>query len=95
MLAKHKPVRLKGKALRDLVAAVYERDQHSCVVCCRWVEDGHKPHHEPPGYGRKSDELSKMVLLCDNCHYKRHHSKDGAAIRDKIERYLRWMNDEI
>lgn len=95
MLEKSKQVRLRGEALRGLVDAVYERDQHKCVVCGRWVEDGHKPHHEPPGAGRKSDELDKMVLLCDECHYKRHHAGDAGIVRDKIERYLAWMGEEL
>lgn len=95
MIQKHKPVRLHGEALRRLVDAVYERDRHRCVVCFRWVEDGHKPHHEPPGAGRKSDELGKMVLLCDACHYKRHHGAGAAEVRDKVRRYLEWMNDEV
>ena len=95
MISKNKPVRLKGEALRNLVAQVYERDQHKCVVCFRWVPDGHKPHHEPCGAGRKSDEIEKMVLLCDECHYQRHHGKNAAEVKDKIERYQEWMNDEI
>ena len=95
MIPKHKLVRLKGKALATLVEQVYERDQHCCVVCRKWVEDGHKPHHEPCGAGRKSDELGKMVLLCDDCHYKRHHTGEANEIKDKIERYLEWMNDEV
>lgn len=93
MFPKHRQVRLRGEALRRLVAEVYERDQHKCVVCGRWVEDGHKPHHEPPGFGRKSDEIGKMVLLCDACHYERHHGKNAAAIQDEIERYLGWMHE--
>lgn len=95
MLKKSKLVRLKGKALLALVAQVYERDRHCCVVCDRWVEDGKKPHHEPCGAGRKSDELEKMALLCDDCHYKRHHTEEAVVIKDKVERYLEWMNDNF
>lgn len=95
IFAKNKQVRLKGQALNKLVAAVYDRDQHKCAVCGRWVEEGHKPHHEPPGYGRKSDELRKMVLLCDECHYERHHGKESDKVKDKIERYLEWMGEEL
>lgn len=95
MFAKNKQVQLKGQSLNKLVAAVYDRDQHKCAVCGRWVEEGHKPHHEPLGYGRKSDELRKMVLLCDECHYERHHGKESDKVKDKIERYLEWMGEEL
>lgn len=95
MIPKKKLVRLSGQALRNLVALVYERDKHRCVACGEWVQDGEKPHHEPCGAGRKSDELGKMVLLCYKCHYKRHHTGEGQAIKDKVERYLAWMNESI
>ena len=95
MFQKKKLVRLKGKELLALVARVYERDQSKCVACGAWVEEGKKPHHEPCGAGRKSDELEKMVLLCDDCHYKRHHTAEAMVIKDKVERYLEWMNDNF
>ena len=38
MIPKHKQVRLKGKAMQELVKAVYERDQHKCVNCGKWVD---------------------------------------------------------
>lgn len=88
MLAKAPLVRLRGQALRELVRAVYVRDNHSCVVCGSWVEDGVKPHHEPCGAGRKSDELNKMVLLCGSCHYERHHGKGAVRVREAVDRYL-------
>lgn len=95
MIPKKKQVRLTGQALRNLVALVYERDRHKCVYCGEWVADGRKPHHEPCGAGRKSDELGKMALLCDKCHYERHHGANANLIKDKVLRYLEWMNDEI
>lgn len=95
MFAKAKLIRLKGKALLALVKQIYERDQHRCVVCGKWVEDGKKPHHEPCGAGRKSDEFWKMVLLCDECHYKRHHTEEAMKIKDVIIRYIAWMKESI
>ena len=92
---KNKLVRLKGKAQLALMALVYERDKHCCVVCGRWVKDGTKYHHEPCGAGRKSDEIGKVALLCDECHYKRHHTEEAMAIKEKVERYLEWMNDDF
>lgn len=94
MFAKNKQVRLKGKALSELVALVYERDQHKCVVCCQWVEDGHKPHHVKYKSHGGGDTLDNMILLCDSCHYQVHHGKDSEKIKDLIERYLGWMQDE-
>lgn len=88
MLNKTNLKRLHGKELRLLVAQVFERDNHECVVCGRWVEDGIKPHHEPCGAGRKSDELNKMVLLCNECHFERHHGKHSRDVEKIIEQYL-------
>lgn len=45
--------------------------------------------------GRKSDEIGKVALLCDECHYKRHHTEEAMVIKDKVERYLEWMNDNF
>lgn len=88
VLSKTKLIRLKGQALRELVSKVYERDDHRCIICGRWVQEGEKPHHEPCGEGRKSDELGKMVLLCYECHYKRHHTGQAREIKEQIFEYL-------
>ena len=37
MIQKTKQIRLKGKALADLVKEVFERDRHCCVVCKPFV----------------------------------------------------------
>ena len=94
MINKSNLIRLRGKDLRVLVAKVFERDNHECVVCGAWVESGIKPHHEPCGAGRKSDELNKMVLLCNQCHYERHHGKNLNLYREKIENYLKKVNEQ-
>lgn len=88
MFPKAKIVRHHGEALRRLVYDVFARDRHSCIVCKKWVEDGIKPHHEWAGNGRKSDSLDKMVLLCNECHYERHHGKRSAEIRRICREYL-------
>ena len=94
MLNKTNLIRLHGKALQRLVMQVFARDNHECVVCGAWVESGIKPHHEPCGAGRKSDELNKMVLLCNACHYERHHGKNPNFYKEKIEQYLENFNNE-
>lgn len=86
-------IRLKGKALRNLVQAVYDRDRHKCVNCGRWVPDGHKFHHEPPKSHGGQDIIENAVLLCYDCHYKRHNTAEGKEIADKCRRYLGWMSD--
>lgn len=80
----------------DLVNAVYARDKHCCIVCGRWVEDGNKPHHEWGGYGRKTDSIDKMVLLCYECHFQRHHGKNSAVVRERCRSYLNGCyNNEV
>lgn len=95
MIPKHKQVRLKGKAMQELVKAVYERDNHRCVNCGKWVEDGVKPHHVCYKSHGGSDTLDNMVLLCPSCHYAVHHGKNSAEVKDKIRRYLEWMSSEV
>ncbi len=87
MLAKTKRVRLKGKALKALNAAIHERDGHCCVVCGHYVDPGEKFHHEPPGAG-KSDVIEQGVTLCMSCHTARHFGADCTAVKIKILEYL-------
>lgn len=94
-MIKHKPRKLKGKALAKLNALIYERDQHSCVVCKQWVEDGHKFHHVVYKSHGGDDSLENGVLLCDECHYQVHHGLKSNEVKDKIIRYLEWMNESI
>ena len=88
MIPKTKIIKLSGSKLAELNSAVYERDNGCCVVCSRYVESGTKFHHEPCGAGRKSDEITKAVLLCGECHYKRHHTGEARVVKEKIEEYL-------
>lgn len=88
MFSKTNLVRLKGKALQDLQNAIYERDGGRCVVCHCYVQEGEKFHHEPCGSGRKSDEITKGVILCYSCHQKRHSTEHANEIKEKVEEYL-------
>ena len=81
-------IRLKGKALADLNARIAERENNCCAICGAWVEEGVKAHHEPCGAGRKSDEYSKMILLCNKCHYARHNLANCNEIKEKAMIYL-------
>lgn len=91
-ILKTKRVRLHGKALAELVESVRQRDNERCVICGAYVPQGEKSHHEPQG-ADKSDELSKMVTLCMGCHYERHHGKNGKAVKERCEEYLRGLGN--
>lgn len=93
-MLKHKAIRLKGAALAALNQQVYERDQHCCVNCKRWVEDGHKFHHVIYKSQGGGDTLDNAVLLCYDCHQKV-HGAGGREITDKLKRYLEWMHGEV
>ena len=86
-LQKERRVRLKGKDLKKLNDAIFERDNHKCVVCGRWVKDGAKFHHEPSG-AKKSDELNKGAVLCDDCHFDRHFTRRSNKVRQRVRDYL-------
>ena len=86
-LLKERRVRLKGKDLKRLNQDIFERDNHKCVACGHWVEEGVTFHHEPTG-AKKSDEINKGVVLCGDCHFKRHFTGEGCKVRKKVVEYL-------
>lgn len=87
MIAKKKKVRLKGKALRALNAAIQERDGHCCIICGRAVLPGEKFHHEPGGPD-KSDVIEQGVTLCFTCHQRRHFGPNSQEVKEKCREYL-------
>ena len=52
-------------------------------------------HHEPPRSQGGQDIIENAVLLCDDCHYKRHNTAEGREIANKCRRYLEWMSNEV
>ena len=86
-LLKERRVKLKGKDLKKLNDDIFERDNHKCIVCGQWVEDGVKFHHEPNG-GKKSDEINKGVVLCNDCHVKRHFTAQCNEVKQQVQDYL-------
>lgn len=88
MFPKKKKIRLTGKAQQKLVDDVYKRDGHCCVVCGRWVEKGHKYHHEPPKSHGGQDIIEHAALLCDLCHFIRHNGPNSNEIKEAVESYL-------
>ena len=85
-LVKTKRVKLKGKSAKEFYNAIYERDGGTCVWCGAPIEYGVKHHHEPCGI-YKSDEIEKAVMLCPNCHHRRHF-KDTAEGEAVCREYL-------
>ena len=77
-MQKQSKVRLKGKVLSKLNDDIHERGGHTCIIdgCARYVLPGVKFHHEPCG-SDKEDRIEKACLLCEHCHYVRHHGRDG------------------
>lgn len=89
-IPKNKRIRLKGKKLKALNHDIHLRDHYRCAACGQEVEEGEKFHHEPCGI-YKSDEITKGVLLCNGCHYKRHFTDAALEIQDKCVQYLRGL----
>lgn len=94
ILAKQKRVHLTGKKARKLYEQVYERDGGHCIVCGAYIPFGVKEHHEPCG-AYKSDEPEKTVMLCNDCHYKRHNDgSEGPSVRAACISYLQDLYGE-
>lgn len=84
---KENRVKLKGKELRELNAAIFTRDGYCYILCGRYVSPGEKFHHDPNGNG-KSDEIHKGVVLCGDCHWKRHFTDQCMILKRRILKYL-------
>ena len=80
--------------MRELNEAIHERDHYQCVICGVYVPLEEKFHHEPCGHGRKSDEITKGVILCGEHHYIRHNKAEGIEVKAKCEEYLEAVNNE-
>jgi len=89
LLTKPHTIRLTGKTLRRLYEYIYQRDNHKCIVCGKWVSDGEIPHHEPCGR-YKEDVPEKMCLVCYGCHQQR-ESKGGESVKQTCIDYLDQM----
>ena len=90
MMMKTKKVKLYGEKLRKLNTAIHERDGNCCIICGRYVDPGEKFHHEPCG-ALKSDEISKGVTLCYDCHQERHCGAGSRIVKEQIKEYLQGL----
>ena len=67
---KTKPIRLKGKAYKDLQIAVLRRDNWQCDECGMYTEA--PPHHVIFRSQGGSDTMENLITLCMECHEKEH-----------------------
>ena len=69
-------------AWRNLVTELYERDNHECQGCGKWLNRNEaNPHHHPKTRGAGAgDTLEELTLLCSSCHVK---IDSGELILDK------------
>lgn len=76
-LFKNKPIRLKGKAMGELRARVFERDGNRCRICGNtyWLE---LAHIIARGRGGEDSEQNTRVL-CARCHRIEHSNGTGLA----------------
>jgi len=65
-----KPIRLKGKAYKQLQIAVLERDNFTCQKC--YCHTDSPPHHILLRSRGGSDILGNLITLCRECHEKEH-----------------------
>ena len=63
--------------LRD---AVFARDDYTCVVCGKGIQDGAvlRTHHVGYRHGDRSNRMSNLVTVCDHCHTTKNHQEGGA-----------------
>ena len=74
---------------KEVKLKVYERDQHKCVVCGKWVTWHNSCCHyisragtyEGCGLGIEEN----ILTLCNNCHYR----YDNTSLRPVIKEYLK------
>ena len=90
-IPKNKHIRLAGKALSALNAAIHERDG-GCIICGAWVDPGEKFHHVRRGKD-KEDRIECGVILCYRCHQAA-HGKLLAENRRKCIAYLARLHPE-
>ena len=89
---KKKRIHLTGRKAREFYDKIYDRDGGHCIWCGVPIEYGVKYHHEPCGIYR-SDEETKVVMLCPHCHFIRHHQAPAVA-RDICVDYLHRLYGE-
>jgi 5-methylcytosine-specific restriction endonuclease McrA len=88
MLSKYKKIRLTGKPLRELNEKIYERDNHHCVICETWIEEGVKFHHVIYKSHGGQDVEENGIMLCLRCHNELHSGKESQYYKGYCKEYL-------
>lgn len=57
---------------RRLNEKIHERDEHSCLLCGRWVEEGVPYHHIVFKSQGGGNVVENGATLCLGCHTKAH-----------------------
>ena len=65
--------------IETLRAAVFLRDQHTCIFCGRGIKDKAKLHVHHIGYWKhdRTDRLSNLATACEKCHTPENHKPGG------------------
>ena len=71
-----KPKRLKPTAWKDLVTNLWERENHHCQVCRKYLDrDSVAAHHIISRGAWGEDTLDNLACLCKSCHLKIHNAE--------------------
>lgn len=96
---KRKPLRLKGKALRDLYQSVRDRDNNSCR--CPFCEGNSPidsaPHHIIYKSQGGPDEAWNLITLCMSCHDKI-HNRGTLKVRVRAnseDKEIKWIEKSV
>ena len=70
---KKKRIKLSKDAYVKLVHEIWESQYRRCRVCQKYLqpEDAHPHHRKTKGSGG-DDSKSYIIILCVDCHYKKH-----------------------
>ena len=94
---KHKPTRLKGKALDLLHKEIRKRDRNKCVVCGTTASmmNPYPAHHIVYKSQGGDDSLENLVSLCPTCHAQAHlHNINGWRMGSK-SKVMEWFFNRI
>jgi len=70
---KKKRIKLKKDAYVKLVHEIWESQYRRCKRCRRYLhpEDAH-PHHKKTRGSGGHDDSSNIIILCWECHHRKH-----------------------
>lgn len=87
MFPKHKPIRLKGKALAELNKRIHDRDGDCCLLCGDPVDPGEKFHHIDFKSHGGDDSEENGATVCIDCHNFA-HGPMAPGVRAELKRRI-------